>query len=439
MRLSTFEISNLFGQWNHKIDFPFPNEDNPKPSLVILHGPNGVGKTTILRMIDGIMQLDFNIFRIMPFRNCSLSFSTNKKIQVKPNRIDPPHILNVKFDRLEVTLHPSQAGPLQEEDFEKVVRFRDYFFKETKDLRFELIDINRLSDREDREEFQKHQIVLPFSRHAQDERLIERVVISRGAGQESKRIISPKGGIRFPYGKLSKRVLNFLKEAQVNYRSFFASTEPDMFNRIIQHITINEEEKSDSNTLLKRLKKINFQDKITTRLGLERDKWDFNKLKTLLKEAEDSTQRIYILAVIGAYVEVLEARAAERWAISQRLLKFEDIMKKFIHDKTISIDSENGLIIKDYRNIELTESQLSSGEYHLLYLMVSALVTRVIGTVIAIDEPELSMHISWQRKLIKSLFDCASGAEPQFIFATHSPDIAGEYTNAMIRLGGPLL
>ena len=70
----------------------------------------------------------------------------------------------------------------------------------------------------------------------------------------------------------------------------------------------------------------------------------------------------------------------------------------------------------------------------LLFLMVAALVTRRRGTVIAIDEPEMSMHIAWQRKLIPALVECASNAEPLFIFATHSPDLAASCPGAMVEL-----
>src|SRR5262249_44580999 len=82
----------------------------------------------------------------------------------------------------------------------------------------------------------------------------------------------------------------------------------------------------------------------------------------------------------------------------------------------------------------LTERRLSSGEFHLLFLMVAALVTHRRGTVIAIDEPEMSMHIAWQRKLVPALLECASRAEPLFIFATHSPDLAASFPDAMVEL-----
>ena len=83
----------------------------------------------------------------------------------------------------------------------------------------------------------------------------------------------------------------------------------------------------------------------------------------------------------------------------------------------------------------LTENQLSSGEFHLLFLMVEALIARRRGTIIAIDEPEMSMHISWQHKLIRNLLAVASDARPQFLLATHSPDVVAEYRPYFVQLG----
>jgi predicted ATPase len=115
-------------------------------------------------------------------------------------------------------------------------------------------------------------------------------------------------------------------------------------------------------------------------------------------------------------------------------MAFETLMNQFLRGKTVSIHMKKGLQIETSSGSLLEEHQLSSGEYHLLFLMVAALVTKRHGTVIAIDEPEMSMHIGWQRKLVPALVECASGAEPLFIFATHSPDLAASYPEAMTEL-----
>lgn len=108
-------------------------------------------------------------------------------------------------------------------------------------------------------------------------------------------------------------------------------------------------------------------------------------------------------------------------------------MEEFLIDKSIIIDVNNGLSIRS-RNQVLEEDDLSSGEYHFLYMMVSALLCRRLGSIIAIDEPELSLHVSWQRKLVSALARCAAGASPLFLFATHSLAISAEHSDKVKQL-----
>ena len=88
MQLAEFEVRGLFGRYDHNIKFPTAKNDQPRPSLAILHGENGVGKTTILRMIDGFMRLDFNVFRKTPFKSAFLRFTTGKTIEIVPTNND---------------------------------------------------------------------------------------------------------------------------------------------------------------------------------------------------------------------------------------------------------------------------------------------------------------------------------------------------------------
>lgn len=172
------------------------------------------------------------------------------------------------------------------------------------------------------------------------------------------------------------------------------------------------------------------------RLGLEPDRWDYGQMMTLLGTLSLRTGGggQQALTVLGSYVEQLESRSAERALVADRLLTFERLMKELLEYKTVSIDPRKGLLIQSEFGQVLEEENLSSGEFNLLFLMVAALVTRRRGTVIAIDEPEMSMHIAWQRKLVPALVECASKANPLFIFATHSPDLAASFPDAMTEL-----
>lgn len=70
--------------------------------------------------------------------------------------------------------------------------------------------------------------------------------------------------------------------------------------------------------------------------------------------------------------------------------------------------------------------RLSSGEKHILYILVS--VANAGSGLVLIDEPELSMHINWQRKLLGAVASINPNA--QVIMATHSPEIVSSNDRA---------
>ena len=56
------------------------------------------------------------------------------------------------------------------------------------------------------------------------------------------------------------------------------------------------------------------------------------------------------------------------------------------------------------------------------------------NAAIFIDEPELSLHVDWQRLLLPTLLE--QGIENQFFIATHSPFIYSKYPDKEGTIGG---
>jgi len=425
MQLASFEISGLFGDLQHKIKFPIPKEKDTGPSLVILHGRNGVGKTTILRMLDGLLRLDFNEFRRIPFIECSLQFDSDEILRVRALRGKVLSGIEVTLGGKTVVLHPDRPGSISDVEKPKVEEFRALFFKKTETLIFEFIDTERLYRLQQPNE--EVEVV-------EDMTGISRVVRRHIAGTVARP--NPKARSREVGVSIASRVKRFIQQAQVNYRTFFSTTEPDLFPRIIERLTSKEQSVPQIEDLRGRVQRIHSEDAENIRFGLEPDKWDYEQMMTQLEALSHrrGTGRKHALTVLGSYVELLESRAAERKLVADRLMTFERLMKDFLGDKSVVIHPRIGIEIRRDNDQTLQENQLSTGEFHLLYLMVTALVTRRTGTVIAIDEPEMSMHLAWQRKLIPALLQCASRANPLFLFATHSPDVAASYPDAMVEL-----
>ncbi|ASF48293.1 AAA family ATPase [Methylovulum psychrotolerans] len=73
---------------------------------------------------------------------------------------------------------------------------------------------------------------------------------------------------------------------------------------------------------------------------------------------------------------------------------------------------------------ELSAYQLSSGEKQLLIILLTVLVQDNKPSILFMDEPEISLHIDWQRKLIGHIRELNPNA--QIIIASHSPAIIME-------------
>lgn len=73
---------------------------------------------------------------------------------------------------------------------------------------------------------------------------------------------------------------------------------------------------------------------------------------------------------------------------------------------------------------------LSAGEKQMLSFICYNAFHK--NSVIFIDEPELSLHVDWQRQLYSILN--SQGSSNQFIFATHSPFIYGKYPDKEVAL-----
>ena len=88
--------------------------------------------------------------------------------------------------------------------------------------------------------------------------------------------------------------------------------------------------------------------------------------------------------------------------------------------KTLSNDSTKLVFLKD-NAIGIYPKELSSGEKQLLIILLTVLLERGEEYILMLDEPEISMHISWQYKLIDMILRL--NPEVQIILTTHSPMI----------------
>ena len=88
--------------------------------------------------------------------------------------------------------------------------------------------------------------------------------------------------------------------------------------------------------------------------------------------------------------------------------------------KTLSNDSTKLVFLKD-NAIGIYPKELSSGEKQRLIILLTVLLERGEEYILMLDEPEISMHISWQYKLIDMILQLNPNV--QIVLTTHSPMI----------------
>lgn len=109
---------------------------------------------------------------------------------------------------------------------------------------------------------------------------------------------------------------------------------------------------------------------------------------------------------------------------------FLEIVNSMLQRKKLVFTNNNDFIVKTQSGKEFGLKKLSSGEKQLIIILGEALLQNEFPHVYIADEPELSLHVDWQEKLVKSIKTMNSVS--QIIFATHSPDIVGDFQNSVI-------
>ncbi|MCR4958241.1 MAG: AAA family ATPase [Prevotella sp.] len=113
------------------------------------------------------------------------------------------------------------------------------------------------------------------------------------------------------------------------------------------------------------------------------------------------------------------AEAAQR--LSQKKTRFQDMVDDLFQDTGKHIvRTENEIRFTQIGEI-LTPYMLSSGEKQMLVILLTVLVEDDQHYVLFMDEPEVSLHIEWQKRLIDLILELNPNV--QIILTTHSPAV----------------
>jgi energy-coupling factor transporter ATP-binding protein EcfA2 len=157
-----------------------------------------------------------------------------------------------------------------------------------------------------------------------------------------------------------------------------------------------------------------------------------NIVKSL--EAAESKHITMLNTVLKPYLDGHAARFEALRELQRVIQSFVMLLCESYSHKKVSVDLQKGLKITSDSGQELEPIKLSSGEKQLLLLFCNAISSRKDKTVLIIDEPEISLNVKWQRKLIPALLTCMSGTNFQLILATHSVELLTQYRDIVSPL-----
>lgn len=119
--------------------------------------------------------------------------------------------------------------------------------------------------------------------------------------------------------------------------------------------------------------------------------------------------------------EDVESMQIEKLELTKSFRDYEKEINSYLAPRKTFNITEDGMFKVRSGNRRIELSDLSSGEKHIVTILGKAALSRKDGAVFIADEPELSLHLDWQRMILPSIIKLSP--KSQIIVATHSPAI----------------
>ena len=432
-RLERIRVTGLLGQYSHIIELP---QGEP----AILTGANGTGKSTILRLINAVGSGDWPTLSRLPFKGASLYFENAPKVQVtrrdrrlriahsgealsidfaeSPLADIPPralaemsHAQRLRYlarrNRLVHGVDPDVVGGDPSIEFAtRRAREQDAFYLSQLSLFGEEVpEVLRTISERFRVRFITDQRLVVRS----DERDVR---ARREPGREASAREPIRRAVTHYSEDLGRRITMELRRyANASQR------EDRQFPQLVAEELVRERS-VELSELLPLMDDVAARREALERVGLAESvpepKFDRKSLgdpnvQIVFKTFGEATLRKF---------EVLEA-------FRSQLELFTSFLNRRFIGKTAVTRPEEGLVFFLPDGSELAPAQLSSGEQQMLVLAYEVLFETPPGTLLLIDEPEISLHVVWQSTFVEDIAEMGRPRDLNFLLATHSPTLIG--------------
>lgn len=438
LRLRSVRVDDLFGRFLHELNFADPDR------MLILTAPNGYGKTAVLRLIDHFFAGRFASIAQQKFSSMSLKFSNGLVVSVSHPQplelFDPSPSTPEQSQILLFTNQDLNAGerweydPAVVEPSNQSTRLVDRYLDGVEQVgpqtwydRFEdeVIGFNEILDR------YGHQLPDSIKRRNIPDWLNDILSSVNCQLIETQRIVN----INAREKRRSRSAPNEVYIVQQHAR--------DLSRRIKEKLgeSARESQKLDQTFPRRVLERVNSGDTgAPNGQSLRNAIAQLEKRRAELSEAGLLAENAAIAAlpfqeigeetgkILELYVEDTMKKLALFEDLYDRISTLKNILGNRFHFKSVTADAEEGLVVtsdgKDKNKIDLLG--LSSGEQHELILMYELLFKAHKNSLLLIDEPEISLHVGWQKQFLGDVERIIKLNNFQAIVATHSPQIIND-------------
>ena len=416
--ISYVEIKDLYGMYDYTMHFTDEN------IVSIITGPNGFGKTTILRVVHNLCDCNFWYFYNLRFSLINIRFQEANghessfilehvpilsDDEISDSDSAPATVLRIRYKKMTPSEKDIEEFQITKQDYEIKVkeinrRLRRSYYYDT-----QLDDDSLLSLYHDLREdtfLQKNarNIILFFeNKHCCF--IKEQRIISFNKEQTYERV--PSFVNRYSIDEISENIRLLYNKSQMEYAQKSHSIDGTFISRLLSQDVERILEQQEYAVRIVRLKEKTDQ---LNRFSLLKDKVEFveeysDKYKDVLSlHLEDMEKK---LSSFDAFLEKLELFSA---LIYRNVLSNKDMILDY---RGITIMMKNGAIVP--------LSKLSSGEQNLIILYYRLVFESNSRTILLIDEPENSLHMAWLNNMLSDYIKIAEATHCQILIATHSP------------------
>jgi ABC-type lipoprotein export system ATPase subunit len=144
-----------------------------------------------------------------------------------------------------------------------------------------------------------------------------------------------------------------------------------------------------------------------------------------------------IRQILDLHFSDMQARLSTLLPMLEKIEAFQALLSNRLIRKTLMVDRQRGFFVtrNDGAGIHiLRPNTLSSGEQHLIVMIYRLIFGTPAGSLVLIDEPEISLNSAWQLRFIDDLERISAVTGQSYLLATHSAQIIAGRDDLMREL-----